>query len=263
MTTGRSVGGRELSYVRCGKGPTLVFLHFFGGSAGSWRGVVDRLQRQHECIAIDLPGFGSSDPLETWSVDAQATAVDDLLQALGVGPCLLLGHSMGAKIAFALALRRPRTVSGLITVAGSPPGPEPGDPAERVKLVVERGDRAAMAALVGKISYRPLDPALQARTVDDHLAVHPDAWSWWLREGVREDLSARISALEAPALLISGAEDPVFAPDVHREVAAGMVRGRHHVMEKVGHLVPLEEPGRLSALISEFVGRTTPVLLEE
>jgi len=252
------IGGRALSYVRQGEGagPALVLLHFFGGSSRSWRGVMDRLPPDLTCVAVDLPGFGGSDPPEPGcTVESQAAAVEALLDRLGLGRRAVVGHSMGGKIALVLAARRPEQNPALVLVAASPPGPEPGDEAQRRELAASHGRREAMEALVRKITRRPLDPDTFRATVDDHLRAHHRAWSWWLQHGVQEDLSALAARVRSSALLLSGGADPVFKPDLHRMVAARLPHARQRTIPEVGHLLPLEAPDQLAAILQDEIGR--------
>jgi len=254
------IDGRALSYVRQGEapGPALVLLHFFGGSSRSWRAVMDRLPPDLTCVAVDLPGFGGSDPPEPGcTVESQAAAVEALLDRLGLGPRVVVGHSMGGKIALVLAARRPEQVPGLVLVAASPPGPEPGDEAERRRLLASYGQREAMEALVRRITHRPLDPEAFRTAVEDHLQASERAWSWWLQHGVQEDLQPRIGQVRASTLLLSGGADPVFRPELPRMVADLLSHARQTTLPEIGHLPPLEAPDALCAALREEVGAAT------
>lgn len=246
------VDGRAVGYLRAGRGagPTLVFLHFFGGSSRSWAGVMEEMGAERTCLAVDVPGFGVSDPLgPDCTVEAQAAAIEALLDRLEVGPCVLVGHSMGGKIAVVMAARRPHQVEGLVLVAPSPPWPEPGDPDERARLLAQHGDQAAMEALVDRIARRPLSPGLREATVEDHLAVTLDAWRWWLTDGVHEDVSDHLDGCRAHSVVVAGADDPVLSLDLHQALADRLGSARLQIVPGAGHLVPLEAPEDVAALI--------------
>ncbi|MBK0127043.1 alpha/beta fold hydrolase [Pantoea sp. S61] len=63
-----------LSFTRQGnqEGPTLVFMHYIGGSANNWTPVINNLIHDYDCIAFDMPGFGNSGALEDMSIQSQA-----------------------------------------------------------------------------------------------------------------------------------------------------------------------------------------------
>ncbi|MBU1049597.1 alpha/beta hydrolase [Candidatus Bipolaricaulota bacterium] len=106
-----------------GKAPVLVMLHGLGSASSSWYPPAahhPRL-RDHRCLLIDLLGYGYSDRPASfdYTMESQATAVGMLLDQLGVGQCVVIGHSMGGSIAILLADSRPDLVSHLIVAEGN------------------------------------------------------------------------------------------------------------------------------------------------
>src|SRR4051794_21079849 len=90
----------SLAHVRRGSGPPLVLIHGIGSQWQMWEPVIDRLAREREVIALDLPGFGDSPPLHgTPSVEALAQAVADSLADLGVERAHAAGNSLGGGVA--------------------------------------------------------------------------------------------------------------------------------------------------------------------
>jgi len=250
------VGADALHLVECGTGePALVLLHYFAGSSRSWAPVIDRLGPAHRCIAPDLRGFGRSPPPpDGWTVDAATDDVLALIEAEGVRDYVLVGHSMGGKIALNLAARRPAGLGGLVLVAPSPPTPEPMEAAARERLLRCHGDRGAAEETVRRMSIRALTPEAFDRCVEDQLASAPAAWSWWLEHGSREDLSSRIGRLLLPALVVASASDPVLPASVAEgEVMPQLPRARFAILGRAGHLMPLEAPDEVAELIGSFV----------
>ena len=125
--------------------PTLFCLHFLGGSARAWAPMAERLVADVACVPIDLPGFGDAADVTGYDVAAMADHVAAEVRAALPGRWLVAGHSMGAKVALALARRAEdgeaglEGLSGLVLLAGSPPSPEP----------MEESRRAAMIAWIG------------------------------------------------------------------------------------------------------------------
>ena len=80
--------------------PALIFLHYWGGSSRTWLPVVESLAETNRCIAIDSRGWGKSSR-ESADYDLE-TLCDDVLgvvDQLGLQPFIIVGHSMGAKVA--------------------------------------------------------------------------------------------------------------------------------------------------------------------
>jgi len=235
--------------------PALVFLHHFGGSARAWDAVADRLAGGHRCLLVDLPGFGLSPPLGAragaFSVAAAAHEVAAAILACGVGRYLLVGHSMGGKVALVLAGRRPTELRALVLVAPSPPSPEPMSDVERAALLAAAGDPSAARETAGRIAARPIGEEALATLARAAETADPAAWRWWLERGSREDVAELAAAIAVPTLVVAGSEDKSLGPTVQeREVVRRVAGARLAVVPGAGHLVPLEAPGAVADLVA-------------
>lgn len=102
-----------------GRGNPVVALHGLTASYVNFIGVAERLAGRRPLIAFDLRGRGDSDkPTGPSSIAQHARDVAAAMRAMGLGPSLIVGHSMGAFISTALAMQDPDLVSGLIMVDG-------------------------------------------------------------------------------------------------------------------------------------------------
>src|ERR1700752_3893728 len=87
------VDDRQLRYVDCGSGPTMVLLHGIAASWQWWLENIPTLAQRHRVIAVALPGFGPSEPLPAGAeMSAYARAVLDLLAELNVRAATVVGH---------------------------------------------------------------------------------------------------------------------------------------------------------------------------
>jgi pimeloyl-ACP methyl ester carboxylesterase len=116
------VSGVRLHYVERGTGEPLVLLHGNGSMIQDFEssGLVNLAAKNYRVIIIDRPGFGySSRPRNVvWTPDAQAQLIRRALERLGVSQAIVLGHSWGASVAVALALKFPDMVGGLVLASG-------------------------------------------------------------------------------------------------------------------------------------------------
>ncbi|MDQ4072298.1 MAG: alpha/beta fold hydrolase, partial [Actinomycetota bacterium] len=107
----------EIEYLRRGSGEPLLLVHGLGGDRSTWAPVIDRLAADHDVIAVDLPGFGSSPPLPdevTPTPRALAQCLAALLSELGLDSVHAVGNSLGGWATLELALLgRARTVTTL------------------------------------------------------------------------------------------------------------------------------------------------------
>lgn len=116
------IGGVRLHYIERGEGEPLVLLHGNGSMIEDFSssGLVDKAARSYRVIVFDRPGFGHSErPRRTiWTPEAQADLICKALRKIGVSRATVLGHSWGASVAVALALKHPEMVAGLILASG-------------------------------------------------------------------------------------------------------------------------------------------------
>ena len=116
------INGVQLHYVERGSGPPLVLLHGNGSMIQDFEssGLIDLAARNYRVIVFDRPGFGHSDRPRSvvWTPAAQAELINSALERLGVAHAVVLGHSWGASVAVALALKYPRLVQGLVLASG-------------------------------------------------------------------------------------------------------------------------------------------------
>lgn len=208
-----------------------------------------------QCLAPDLRGFGESPPVGedpiSYSVVRMADDVLELVDHLEIGNFILIGHSMGGKVALALAAQRPSALHGLILVAPSPPTPEPMAEAERTRLLAGHGDRVAAEETLGKITARALPYALAARAIADSLRASAPAWRAWLEFGSREDLAAQLKEIKVPVWIAVGAADKTITKQLVEKEIVARLRDKTpvHTISDAGHLLPLEAPTAIAELI--------------
>lgn len=140
--------------------PRLIFLHGLFGQGRNWTTVARGLEPLGSSLLVDLPNHGRSDWTETFSYPAMADAVAGLLRA-GPGPAVVVGHSMGGKVAMVLALRHPELVRGLIVVDVSPDA---------------SADGYGFSSIADALSALDLDQVADRKSADAELAASiPDA----------------------------------------------------------------------------------------
>jgi pimeloyl-ACP methyl ester carboxylesterase len=234
--------------------PTLVFLHYFGGSSCAWAEVIEKLAGDYHCVAPDLRGFGASDALpENYAVKDYADDVADLISTLKIENFVLVGHSMGGKIALALATRKLKGLQSLILLAPSPPTPEPIEEETRAKMLASHGNRCVATDTVCKAAGGKLSGASFARAINDNLRASEAAWKAWLESGSRENISSEVGQINVPVLVAAGEKDEVMTPKLlSGEVVRRIKSADLVVVPEVKHLLPLEAPVEIANLIREY-----------
>ncbi len=104
-----SVNGMNISYLDEGAGETLVLVHGIPTSSFLWRYMIKELSDNFRMIALDLPGFGDSDPPlnNNYSISNYATMFKSFLDAMSIEGATLICHDFGGPVAMTCALRYP------------------------------------------------------------------------------------------------------------------------------------------------------------
>ncbi len=241
-----TVDGIGLNLFELGSGEqTLFFLHYFGGSSRTWQPVMERLAADFRCLALDLRGWGSSDAVPEPACRVQNMAEDarQIVAALGLTRYTLVGHSMGGKVAQALASDPPPGLEQLLLVAPSPLSPEPMTEDGRASMRSAYGDKAALRQTLEKIACLPLPAEMEALVIADNLRASRAAWQAWADIGSKQDLSALAPKILVPVHVLSGTGDAVLPPDTQQqEVVARLPGATLTPVPDAGHLLPLEAP---------------------
>jgi pimeloyl-ACP methyl ester carboxylesterase len=236
----------------------LVFLHYWGGSTRTWRHVIAELAPSHRTIAIDHRGWGQSDsPATGYGLADLAEDAQGVIDALGLERYILVGHSMGGKVAQLIASRRPKGLAGLVLVAPSPPSPMKVPLDVRQAMVEAYATRESIIATVAQVlAANALSPDDLETVVSDSLRGSTPAKTAWPLVVSQEDITQQIDAIGVPTIVVVGELDRVDSVDtIRREVMPLIPHAVLHVLPGTGHLSMLESPQRLAKILSDL----TPV----
>ncbi len=238
-------------------------LHALGGSARAWDDVIASLGPRFESVALDLPGFGDARGMPGLTVEGMADHVAAAVRARGAARWLLVGHSMGGKIASVVASRALAGdpglfgLAGVVLLAASPPSPEPMAEDRRRKMIdwADEGplDAAAAREFVDANVGQALGPEADRVAIEDLQRASREAWLAWLERGSREDWSDAVGQLDLPALIIAGGADGDLGEEGQRATNAVVYpRASIAVEGGAGHLLPLERPREVAERIAHF-----------
>ncbi|MER6465651.1 alpha/beta fold hydrolase [Streptomyces sp. NPDC001288] len=240
---------------RRGTGPTLVFLHYWGGSARTWDLVVDRLPGR-DVLTVDFRGWSRSRDLpgpctlDRFAEDTLAVVAD-----AGVTDHVLVGHSMGGKVAQLVAATRPAGLRGIVLVGSGPARPAAQiTPAyqEALSHAYDSADSVAWAR-DHVLTAAELPDGVGARIVTDSLSGTDAARAEWPLRGIAQDITGQTRMIGVPALVVAGEHDQVEPVDVLREnLLPYLTDADFTVVRHSGHLIPLEAPDDLAAAIAAF-----------
>jgi pimeloyl-ACP methyl ester carboxylesterase len=257
--TKRTINGIQLNVRDEGQGePSLLFLHYWGGSSRTWDQVVSELKTDFRCVAYDHRGWGESDKPETgYSIQELANDAEALIQALGLTRYVLIGHSMGGKVAQRLAAKRPEGLLALILVAPAPPTPMAVPEDVRKQMIQAYQNREAVGFLIQNIlTSIPLPDQIREQIIEDTLKGGLAAKHAWPEKGMLEDISSAVAKISVPTLVLAGENDQVEKIDsLERALVPNIHTARMSIIRQTGHLSPLEVPDQIASEIRAFLRR--------
>jgi pimeloyl-ACP methyl ester carboxylesterase len=250
------VGAQQVRYVRR-KGPDpvpgdlpIVILHGWGAHIEAVGTILAALDGGSDVIALDLPGFGESDPPpEAWDVDCYARFMIHFLDELGVERAHLVGHSHGGRVSIALAADEAERVGRLLLIDSA------GIPPRRGWRYRRRVAVAKLGRVVGKAGApgRRLQDRMRSRVASRDYLEASEAMRGTFRAVIAADLTDRLPRITASTLLVWGDQDdetPLWMGQRMEELIpdAGLV-----VLEGAGHYSYADSPGRFRAVARQFL----------
>lgn len=245
----------------------IVFLHGFTQTGHSWTPVAEMLSGRlprHDAVAFDLPGHGGSPD----GARSLADCADDVVESLTAlastttdRPTILIGYSMGARVALHVALDHPGTISALVLVSGTAGIDDPDERHARLRSDAELADRIGTigtAAFVDEWLAQPMFASLPrgAARVGERLTNTAGGLAESLRRagtGTQEPLWGRLGEIGIPVLVVTGDLDIKFTVLGDR-LAAGIPDARRVGISGAGHTVHLEDTPAFVDAVCDWIG---------
>ncbi len=248
--------------------PTLL-LHGFTGGSSSWRLLVTTNLASFQFIAPSLLGHGKTDvpdQLERYDIFQAARDLAEILHLKDISKVNVIGYSMGGRLALAFALCYPDRVKRLVLESTSA-GLERED-----RRVARRADDQRLAEQILLTGVEAFVDDWEQIPLFDSQQKNLTAAQWQVQRaerlshsaqglanallgmgtGVQPYLFGRLSALEIPVLLITGALDQKFQ-QLATEMARQLPNGRHTQVADCGHAVHLEQPEKFGKIVVAFL----------
>ena len=239
--------------------PVIVLLHGIGSGAASWLDVALTLGARANVIAWDAPGYGESSPLESGAPSAAdyAQRLHELLIALRVDACVLVGHSLGALIATAYASALGRRVVRRLVLISPARGYGTADRADeraqvlekRLRTLRERGVAGIAEDAPRRMLSADADAAARAWVQWNAARLNAAGYTQAVRMLCRDDIVAHAPPA-MPLEVHCGAADSITPPESCRDIAAhfGVPLA---LIAQAGHASPVEQPRAVARLIAD------------
>lgn len=259
-----------------------VFVHGMGGSSTNWTDLMYLLEPTFPGIAVDLPGYGFSDPApdNKYGVGRNAKAVVKLIQGEGGKPVHLFGNSLGGITAVALAARHPELVKSLTLIS----------PAmlTRPVMVKEHAPKAFKIATAKRKAEKLGPEAFAEKQADDLMALcyaDPSRLSPQRRAAMVTEIQRRMALphnsdiaaasaralfdaaarekgksiwrlarqVQAPTFAIYGTEDRLVPAELAPKAAAVFRNGQVTILPDCGHCAQMEYPSRTAQMYFQWL----------
>jgi pimeloyl-ACP methyl ester carboxylesterase len=252
-----------LAYDDHGPGPVVVLLHGFPLNRSIWEHQAAGVGSRYRLILPDLRGQGgSAAPPGDYTMDGMADDVMELLDALQINePVVLGGLSMGGYVALSLVERFPERWLGLMLMSTKAEAdtPEAKHTREELMRQIEGAGNVkpvvdAMLPRILSESTRAQQPQVVARVRAIMEKTTPRGMIGALRGlTARPDRTGMLRQIAVPTLLLFGADDVITPPDTALRLASAIPNTRSLVIEKAGHLAPLENCDAANGAILRFL----------
>jgi pimeloyl-ACP methyl ester carboxylesterase len=245
--------------VIVGAGPPVVLIHGTGvDAATNWGPLIEVIRDRYTIIAPNLPGAGATpEPDEPLSVEGLAANVIATARSAGAQRFHLIGHSLGAVIATAVAAHAPDSVASLCLHAGWLRTRAREAFMFDLWARLLRSDRSLLArhlilTAMGPDMLRSLDEAKFAEFEAGFSTQIGERILAQIELDARVDLRSCIGRVSAPTLVLASADDQLL-PTYHQRELADAIAGARYQEVPGGHGLPLEDPARFAAIVAEFI----------
>ncbi len=271
------VDGRVVNFVDYGEGsPDLHPVVLIHGLGGCWQNWLENIRpiaaTGRRVIALDLPGFGFSEPPpDEISISGYGRAVNALCDELDLGEVVLCGHSMGGFTACETAIQFPERVEQVVLISAA--GITTSDIYQQPVLAGARV-AAALGTRAAAQSRQVVRRKRLRRPVYASFIRYPDrmatdflfeitqgsgrpAFKGALAAILGYDFRERLSEISVPVLIIWGSGDMLVPRSDASEFERVIPRSRKVVLDDTGHSAMMERPQTVNELIVEFLREVT------
>lgn len=251
----------ELNYHRTGTGPTLIILHGLFGSWENWGAQIKMLSEHYDIVAADLRNHGASPHADAIDYPLMAGDVIELMDRLGIEQTLLLGHSMGGKVAMQLALEHPQRVRKLIVADIAPVGyPAHHDEVFKGLFNVDLEQIRSRAEADAQLAECIDSAGIRAFLLKNLNRSRDGRFSWKMNPRALRNAYDSISAAppasghyDGPVLFIKGGDSDYLQPEHAAAIKARFPNAEYKIIEGAGHWLHAEKPAAFNRLVERFL----------
>lgn len=245
-----------------GSGTPVVMLHGLFGSSDNLRALATAIAEDHQVHRLDLPNHGRSSHC-LCGIEDMAAAVQGYLDHHGLSGCWLVGHSLGGKVAMALAGFDPARYVGVVVLDISPVEYPPHHAAVfRGLEAVAAADVSSRAEADERLAEHVADPGVRAFLLKSLARVDDGGWQWQMGWRELRDSYDRLSGMPdasgvfpGPLLVLKGEHSTYVQPEHESAFRARFADITFRVVAGTGHWLHAEKPALVGSLVAGFLRR--------
>lgn len=254
-------GNRTLYYREEGSGLPVLLLHGFAEDGAIWDPIARQLTTGCRLLIPDLPGSGRSALLlGEPSIDALAGELKGIIDQEGIGPCVLIGHSMGGYISLAFAEKYP----GLVKAFGLFHSTAYADNEEKkavrrksIGFIREHGAAPFIRQSIPNLfapGTRENRPELVEGLINKYSDFSPESLVYYYEAMIhRPDRVSVLQKFAGPVLFIIGEKDPAVPYEQSLKQCHEPMVADIHILENAGHMGMLEETEKSGDILESFL----------
>jgi 2-succinyl-6-hydroxy-2,4-cyclohexadiene-1-carboxylate synthase len=248
--------------------PAIVFIHGFTGSTSTWNEITKRFEGEFRTITVDLTGHGKTtvpEDVTRYSMGQQVEDLKALFDLLALKQFVLVGYSMGGRVALAYTVHYPERVSSLILESSSPGLKTEGERVARRLADEKLAGRLIAEGLQAFIDFWeniPLFASQKLMPEERRQAIRKERLSQseiglasslrGIGTGSQPSYWEHLNAINLPVLLITGDLDTKYV-NISREMQNHLPTVRHETIAHTGHAIHVEKPDAFATMIKEHV----------
>ena len=236
--------------------PCLVLGPALGTTWHMWDRQIPELTRHWRVVRFDLPGHGGAPAHPASAVDELAERVLATLDAAGVEQFAYVGCSLGAAVGARLALDHATRVTSLVLIAAARRF-DTADAWRQRGVVVRTNGLDPIASSIPERwftrEFATVQTAIRDWAVQMVRTTDPGCYIAACEAFANFDISGELGRVSAPTLVVAGAEDRLTPPAEARALVAGIPDARLALVPGAAHLVPVEQPTRVTELVTHHV----------
>lgn len=253
--------GVEVYYETAGQGPPLLLIHALPFDHHLWMYQVARFATWFRTIAIDVRGWGrSGKPHTEFTLRDMGDDAIGVLRQEGAEQALVMGCSIGSKMALNLAADHPEIFTGAVLVGGNSGKQNQFDhriaayrEAARIGTLADYHRGHLEHGVSKKFAASPLGRHLLQSFVERGHGLDPDSIAQVFGALTNSDLTPLLPSYRTPTLIVNGEHDNALPGGTR---TAGLIpHAEHRILPDTGHCCFLEDPAGFEAIVIDFLER--------